>query len=718
MKCNNAKPRCQNCQDHQKECIYAELEKRPRPSYARITDLEEENRLLRASLASLREQHTTQQIQHNNDASTAISNERALQSPRSTRHADNTVILHSNRRSSSPIEEGRKSTPLPQTNHSPPSRRLFIPDKETCYHGPTSAIYDEHPTAPGPRQNPFSNKLPESWAKTQLIAESAKQRQLEKVNFISGKLDFDGVDPELGMQLLSIHWSRQQSTGPVVYRTAFMRDMACAGPFFSKLLLNAIYFSSSKYTSEIAVRRDPGNPITAGWIYRQKVVDLLSKSFDKSSITTIQALLIMSSSLFSWCDEKSTSWLYAGMAYNMIIDLGIHVDASTLKRRFCEEEMEIRRRLYWAAYVVDKHHSLYQGRPACLRETDTELPLSFLDNYEELELFTLLSYTDRQDYPSLPSYAMTSFIEACKLSVILDKILLGIYSEKSKSRTADELYHDSRSLHTELTNWREALPHSVDPFHLERTNSTPLPNMLALLALYNCMIILLHRPFVSEGHLQSALPSVVSESFAVCSEAASDIDNILQMCERYFSLINVPYIISYATYVSATIHVRIAAQRSIGSDAHKSLQRCVDVLNIHQITCWSARRAKRIVDILISRMGVSLGTESANGTGDPAFPDIDIYEIMRTFTTEHQWASQPPRPHEQSSDPINSDVTAGHNSLLQPVTLDTHGSNNNIPTADNMTFGSDYFTSLYDPIFGFNGSTFDDFDIGFGPPLE
>lgn len=129
-----------------------------------------------------------------------------------------------------------------------------------------------------------------------------------------------------------------------------MRDMACAGPYFSKFLLNVMYFYASKYTARIEVRKDPNNNLTAGWFYRHRATQLLMHAFDKSSITTIQALLIMSSAIFSWCDEKSTSWLYAGMAFNMIVDMGIHVDAATLRRRFSEEEVEIRLRVFWTAY--------------------------------------------------------------------------------------------------------------------------------------------------------------------------------------------------------------------------------------------------------------------------------------------------------------------------------------------------------------------------------
>lgn len=192
--------------------------------------------------------------------------------------------------------------------------------------------------------------MPEVWTERQLLAESARQRQLETVNFVAGKLDFDGVDQELGMHLLSVYWSRQQTLGPVIYRTAFMRDMACAGPYYSKLLLNAIYFYASKHSARMEIRQDPNDKLTAGWKYRQRAAELLSQAFDRSDIRTIQALLIMSCALFSWCDEKSISWLYAGMAFSMIIDLGLNVNAITLRRRYSEEELEVRRRVFWAAY--------------------------------------------------------------------------------------------------------------------------------------------------------------------------------------------------------------------------------------------------------------------------------------------------------------------------------------------------------------------------------
>lgn len=156
------------------------------------------------------------------------------------------------------------------------------------------------------------------------------------------------------MELLKIFWARQLHAGLIVYRTVFMRDMGTHGPYFSKLLLNAIYYSASKHCPAPAIRTDPSDASTAGWSFRQRFNNLLRDSFDKSSITTIQALLLMASSLFTRCDERSASWLHAGNAINMIIDAGIHVE-SAVDRSMTLEDSEVRRRVFWAAFGEIKH---------------------------------------------------------------------------------------------------------------------------------------------------------------------------------------------------------------------------------------------------------------------------------------------------------------------------------------------------------------------------
>lgn len=454
-----------------------------------------------------------------------------------------------------------------------------------------------------------------------------------------GKLDFDGVDPELGMHLLSLHWNRQHHSFLITYRPAFMRDMATGGPYFSKLLLNAIYFGASKFSNRAEVRRDPDDVRTAGWTFRMRVKELLGSALDRSEITTIQALLVMTSSLFALGDERSAAWLYAGAAFRMIIDLGMHVDATMLSniRHLSDEDIEIRRRVFWGAFVVDKIQSLYQGRPASLQDFDTKVSLTFLDHYEELEHWQPFAYSDAKSYPGSPAYSVSTFMELCKLSLILNGILNKVYSERSSTRSPQELLATLNTLDTQLKEWHEALPD-----HLQFSNATaqitPPPHVLSLLALYNVLLILLHRPFVAEGHLHTTDPSVAISSFTTCTAAAARIIQVLQTYDRTFSIKRAPYLISYATYVAATIWVRVAAQREGGSRAHANLWTCLDIFQKNQETNWAVRRAKNVIVSLMDRMGVDLSSRHREAT--QARPEQVDDRSHGTLRSEDQAYSQ------------------------------------------------------------------------------
>lgn len=131
--------------------------------------------------------------------------------------------------------------------------------------------------------------------------------------------------------------------------------------------------------------------------------------------------------------------------------------------------------------------------------------------------------------------------------------------------------------------------------------------------MYHVLSILLHRPFVADGHLYNTSRSIPVNSFLICASAADSIAALLRVYDRTFSVRHAPYLISYATYVAATIHVRIAARRNTASEARANLQTCLGVFRDNEQTNWAVRRAKSIVEGLIQRLGVNL----AELGGDP-----------------------------------------------------------------------------------------------------
>ncbi|KAB8229831.1 uncharacterized protein BDW43DRAFT_302795 [Aspergillus alliaceus] len=651
FKRHNQRPICANCRTYSRDCVYTALPVKPRPSNRRLSKLEEENHQLRQRL---------QADGHNLDNEIrALATSPGQKLSRTGVNSPATLPA---------VEEPGQ----PETTHSTVSRIFITPNGESSYHGRTSTLFDDTATDQRVLQSLVADpKKPREWIKKGLMGEAAYQRKMEILNSQQGKLDFDGEESDLGMHLLSLHWNRQYFLN--TYRPAFMRDMACGGPYFSKLLLNAIYFAASKFSPRLEVRQNPEDVRTAGWRYRRRVKELLGSALDRSDITTVQALL-------------------AGTAFRMIIDLGMHIDAPFLinMRRLSEEDLEIRRQVFWGAFVVDKVQSLYQGRPPSFQVFDTNVPLTFLDRYEELEHWTPFAYPGNPGlrYPGSPAYSVSTFIEICKLSVILNAILNKVYSEKSPKRVPEEMVSSLTTLDFDLQRWHEGLPSHLK---FDGPQDTPPPHVLFLLALYNVLMILLHRPFVAEGHLHNTVPSTAINSFRTCTTAAKAIIKLLQDYNETFSTCRAPYLISYATYCI---------------QVHASLRTCLSAFDENQDTNWAVRRAKNVVIHLMERMVVSLDRthrtlERDNSRSSSAENEsLDSLHPMPTPVTL--------LPSTEQTDPI--DLSPVSQADPETAELDMDMIIQSFITQGNYDLTFDTWSppvanvSFHDMLFGFNGS--------------
>lgn len=88
-----------------------------------------------------------------------------------------------------------------------------------------------------------------------------------------------------------------------------------------------------------------------------------------SSIPTAQGLLQLSARELAW-GSISQAWLYSGMAFRMVSDLGLHHSTTKIATlgHLTAEDLEIRRRLFWSCYFWDKAISLFLGRMPILQE--------------------------------------------------------------------------------------------------------------------------------------------------------------------------------------------------------------------------------------------------------------------------------------------------------------------------------------------------------------
>lgn len=146
--------------------------------------------------------------------------------------------------------------------------------------------------------------------------------------------------------------------------------MAIGGPCYSPFLLtvmcsHAARFDSAK-TSEMLISK--ARLLLGTEIHRP------------SSIPTAQALLQLSARDLAY-GSISQAWLYSGMAFRMVSDLGLHHSTAKVATlgNLSAQDLEIRRRLFWSSYFWDKAISLYLGRMPVL----LELPLNRSPEFRE-----------------------------------------------------------------------------------------------------------------------------------------------------------------------------------------------------------------------------------------------------------------------------------------------------------------------------------------------
>ncbi|KAM0290541.1 hypothetical protein ACHAO9_004899 [Fusarium lateritium] len=235
----------------------------------------------------------------------------------------------------------------------------------------------------------------------------------------------------------------------------------------------------------------------------------------------------------------------------------------------------------------------------------------FLDDFEELEDFSTHTYSAQPTRLGCPTYSVSTSEQLCKLSIVMDRIICALYSEGSSAKGAEELWESAVSLHRQLKSWRNGLPEHLKVQLHDSSNSTILPHTLSLAALCMTLVILVHRPFLSEGHLASVSATAGPEAFSNCAKAALDIHQILQLYKQHFCFKTAPYFISYATYVSATIHVRMAAQQRPGWQAQACLRTCLEILSMQQTWCHGPKRTMSILLSTMRRLGVNVGDFAA-----------------------------------------------------------------------------------------------------------
>lgn len=484
--------------------------------------------------------------------------------------------------------------------------------------GLTSALHARSPTDDA-QSSPRIRAEPDRY---QLIAEAALQRQKEHDLRVLPTIA--GIPAELAMHLLDLHWNRQHHTFLLTYRPAFMRDLLHGGPYCSEFLLNAVFACSSKFSERLDVRADPHRPETAGKRFFERCDQIIAEEslLTHSSIPTIAGLIMLGSTFNAW-GQTSKGWLYTGFALRMVHDLGLHLDCKEIAGSSAED-IEVRRRVFWAAFICDKLQSLYLGRPFTIQLRDAHVSRDFMDTFEENELWT--PYVDPLNPPThsplsfRPTriHSVSVFQQLCSLSKIMTSIIDRFYMV---SATGPRARKHLAQIDRRLTTWYLKLPPALrfEPWADDPTApssaTVAAPNIIILLTTYNALVILLHRPFI--GASQPA-----SDSWERCLTAARNITSLALAYRSAYSLRRANYLLSYAVYVACTIHARNPAIRESTrrKEASSPLTVCLRCLDELAVPNCGVSTPARIIRRLMEANGMDTDSSRDDANVQDPFP--------------------------------------------------------------------------------------------------
>ncbi|KAI9272983.1 fungal-specific transcription factor domain-containing protein [Phascolomyces articulosus] len=295
-------------------------------------------------------------------------------------------------------------------------------------------------------QDDISSPIPSS------ISQRKYRRTMELIE------DIPELTPELTDRLVNEYFQFIHLNSAFVDRRGFLLQYYYEYPhpvnehlFYALCAIGSQYLPRVNY--DALVRR-------VGRRLREKAMTIMNIAYKKSCITTIQ-VLIMISILTPHSDNDdglSTNWLILGAAIRMAQDLGIHTDSNP--DNLSESEIQVRRRIAYTLYVLDKISAASTGRPFTLKDEEFDVPLPLPYEVDPTDPHSVEACANGQPIPKLlqdverdirekrPIYSGN--FESLRLGQMIGYVLSSFYNPKMTASPRIDI----EDLDTRLMTWQ------------------------------------------------------------------------------------------------------------------------------------------------------------------------------------------------------------------------------------------------------------------------
>jgi hypothetical protein len=344
---------------------------------------------------------------------------------------------------------------------------------------------------------------------------------------------------EIQMHLIDLFFKTRYQIMPVIPKRTFYEQLQVKGPLVTPLLLNAMYCSVSAFSTL------PNTPKASVFFNRAK--SLLDDFLDTPRVSTVAALYLLSiyeptpTKTKSMTDQHCRSWIYSGMGFRMCLELGLNMDTPHSRGDMSIGDIELRRRLFWACYCLDKLQSFERERlwalPSSLAKT--ALPKS-LPGDDETEQSIVMAFQQK-----------------VKLAIIGEEGLqirasFAMHDDDGDDDLSRKQFNDQlRQYRLKLIQWRNDLPHDLGKFKQYNTvndvmnepKHSPLLTHLQIIYYFMLSDALFRLPFDTSISLEHR---IYAAQLTRCVEHICEYPSVV---ERYEFL-------AYALISAIRVHAR------------------------------------------------------------------------------------------------------------------------------------------------------------------
>ncbi|ODO11037.1 hypothetical protein I350_01638 [Cryptococcus amylolentus CBS 6273] len=247
-------------------------------------------------------------------------------------------------------------------------------------------------------------------------------------------------------------------------------------------------------------------------VYYNAAVACLSTLTSHHSLATVQALVLLTIYGFRHPTAEVSVWQVGGLSMRTAVEIGLHRRTrSKAERDKDPRRYEMKKRVFWAVYSLDRMMSAQLGRPSGIqdRDIDVELPLNVDVDFNQPKALAAMQSKQSELMGSKrpgdeyangygPVTSMTSAIHNIRLNQLKQMVTDAIYRLDKPLRPTNDVYSPERQSITEvdillerLDQWRACHP---DP---PPDSQVPmLPKEHWELEYHNCVQMLL-RPIIA-----------------------------------------------------------------------------------------------------------------------------------------------------------------------------------------------------------------------------